>query len=56
MSWFNKVCQPYRVKARNGKLLSNDKTIVLKFAFEIHVVMKRASDEAQEDKGFNFSN
>lgn len=58
MSCFNKVCQPYRVKARNGKLLSNDKTIVLRFAFEIHVVVKRsrASDEAQEDKGFNFSN
>lgn len=51
MSCFNKVCQPYRVK-----LLSNGKTIVLRFAFVIHVVVKRASDEAQEDKGFNFSN
>lgn len=56
MSCFNKVCQPYRVKARNGKLLSNGETIVLRFAFVIHVVVKRASDEAQEDKGFNFSN
>lgn len=37
-------------------MLSNDKTIVLKFAFgiHVHVVMKRDSDEAQEDKGFNF--
>lgn len=52
------VCQPYRIKARNGKLLSNDKTMVLKFAFgiHVHVVMKRDSDEAKEDKGFNLSN
>lgn len=42
-------------------MLSNDKTMVLKFAFGIHVhvddvVMKRDSDEAKEDKGFNLSN